>query len=329
MVSRHALVTGATGGLGRALVGELIAQGYQVTATGRDARIGVALGTRFIAADLVTDPIEPLIEGVDTVFHLAALSSPWGSAEAFRRINIDATERLLRAARGAGCGAFVYASTPSIYAECRDRIGLTEDSPVAARFANDYAATKYAAERLVLATDTPAFRTVALRPRAIVGPHDNVLLPRLMRAATRGRFPLPGGGRALIEPTDVRDATLAFVAAARWRDRAGGHAINISGGDPRPLRQLLDLLFARMDAGVRYTNVPTGLALAMAGAMERVATLLPSRPEPPATRYTIMTLAYSQTLCLDRANTLLDWTPRHNVEAMVDHALKPRESSDA
>lgn len=329
MVSRHALVTGATGGLGRALVGELLGQGYRVTATGRDARIGAALGTRFVAADLVTDPIEPLVKGVDAVFHLAALSSPWGTAETFRQINVDATERLLRASRNAGCSAFVYASTPSIYAERRDRIGLTEDSPVAARFANDYTATKYAAENLVLAADTPAFRTVSLRPRAIVGPHDNVLLPRLMRAARRGRFPLPGGGHALIEPTDIRDAALAFAAADRRRDRAGGHAINISGGDPRPLRQLLDLLFARMGADVRYIAVPAGLALAVAGAMERVAALLPGRPEPPATRYTIMTLAYSQTLCLDRANTLLDWSPRHNVEAMVDHALRPRESCDA
>ncbi|MGY4398361.1 nucleoside-diphosphate-sugar epimerase [Sphingomonas sp. UYAg733] len=328
-MSRHALVTGATGGLGRALVGELVAQGYRVTATGRDARIGAELGARFIGADIVTDPIEPLVEHVDTVFHLAALSSPWGSADAFRRINVDATERLLRASRDAGCGAFVYASTPSIYTECRDRIGLTEDSPVAARFANDYAATKYAAERLVLAADAPGFRTMALRPRAIIGPHDTVLLPRLLRAAARGRFPLPRGGQALIEPTDVRDAVSAFVAADRWCYRAGGHAINIAGGDPRPLRQLLDLLFARMGAGVRYTSVSTGLALAVATAMERVAMLLPGRPEPPATRYTIMALAYSQTMGLDRAKMLLDWTPRHNVEAMVDHALKPRESCDA
>ncbi|WP_252493539.1 NAD-dependent epimerase/dehydratase family protein, partial [Escherichia coli] len=63
----------------------------------------------------------------------------------------------------------VYASTPSIYAAPRARIGLTEDSPVGSRFANAYAATKYAAERLTLEADTPGFRTVAIRPRAIVG----------------------------------------------------------------------------------------------------------------------------------------------------------------
>ncbi|MBB4841265.1 nucleoside-diphosphate-sugar epimerase [Sphingomonas kyeonggiensis] len=320
-MTRHALVTGATGGLGRELVGQLRAVGYQVRATGRDRAIGARLGAEFLPADLVTDPLEPLLGGVDVVFHLAALSSPWGSRAAFEAINITATRRLADAARAVGCEGLVYASTPSIYAEPRDRIGLTEDSPVGPRFANDYAATKYAAERLVLAADAPGFRSVAIRPRAIVGPHDTVLLPRILRAGRRGRFPLPGGGRALIEPTDVRDAAAAFVAADRRLAAAGGQAINISGGDPRPVRELLGQLFARIGSAPRLVTVPTGLAMTMAGAMERVAALLPGRPEPPVTRYSVMTFGFSQTMQLDRARDLLDWVPRHGIEAMIAHAL--------
>lgn len=323
-MSRSALVTGATGGLGRELVSQLRAQGYRVRATGRDAAIGARLGVEFVAADLTADPLAPLVAGMDTVFHLAALSSPWGSRAAFRAINVTATERLLEAARGAGCGAMIHASTPSIYAEPRDRIGLTEDSPVGPRFANAYAATKYAAERLVLAADAPGFRTVAIRPRAIVGPNDSVLLPRILRAAGRGRFPLPGGGQALIEPTDVRDAAAAFLAADRRLAAAGGRAINISGGDPRPVRTLLGLLFDRIGAAPRFVAVPAGLAMALAGAMERTAALLPGRPEPPVTRYSVMTFAFSQTMRLDRARDLLDWVPRHDVQAMIAHALPER-----
>lgn len=320
-MSRRALVTGATGGLGRELTRQLLAAGYRVRATGRNAAIGAELGTEFVPADLTRDPLEPLVADVDSVFHLAALSSPWGSRAAFQAINVTATERLLDAARRAGCSGLVYASTPSIYAEPRDRIGLTEDSPAGPRFANAYATTKYAAERLVLAADAPGFRTVAIRPRAIVGPHDEVLLPRILRAARRGRFPLPGGGGALIEPTDVRDAAAAFVAADRHLDAAGGQAINISGGDPRPVRALLDQLFARIGHAPRLTTVPTPLAMTVAGAMERVAALLPGRPEPPVTRYSVMTFGFSQTMRLDRARDLLGWTPRYHVEEMIAHAL--------
>jgi nucleoside-diphosphate-sugar epimerase len=288
-VSRRALVTGATGGLGRELAAQLLAAGYRVRATGRDRAIGALLGTEFVTADLTRDPLQPLVAGMDVVFHLAALSSPWGSRAAFRAINVDATQRLLDAARVAGCGGLIHASTPSIYAEPRDRIGLTEDSAVGPRFANDYAATKYAAERLVLAADAPGFRTVALRPRAIVGPNDNVLLPRILR-----------------------DRHLAV---------AGRRAINISGGDPRPVRELLGALFTRIGQSPRFVAVPTSLAMTVAGAMEQVAALLPGRPEPPVTRYGVMTFGFSQTMCLDRARELLDWAPRHRVEDMVAHAL--------
>jgi 2-alkyl-3-oxoalkanoate reductase len=320
-VSRHALVTGATGGLGREVVSQLLMAGYRVTATGRDSAIGAALGTRFVAADLVGHPLDALVTNVDVVFHLAALSSPWGRFEDYHRINVEVTVRLLQAARAAGAAAFVYASTPSIYAEARDRIGLTEASSIAVRFANAYAATKYAGECATLACDTEGFRTIAIRPRAIVGPHDTVLLPRLMKAAARRRFPLPGGGHALIEPTDVRDAAAAFLAADSCRARAGGLAVNISGGDPRTLKSLLEIIFAQTEQGVRFASVPVGLAMAGAGVMEAIAALLPHRPEPPATRYMIKTLAFSQTMRLDRAKALLDWTPRHNVEAMVANAL--------
>jgi 2-alkyl-3-oxoalkanoate reductase len=320
-VSRHALVTGATGGLGREVVRQLLEVNYRVTATGRDARIGARLGTPFIAADLVRTPLADMVADVDVVFHLAALSSPWGRYEDFRCINVDVTEKLLTAARAASATSFVYASTPSIYAEARDRIGLTEASPVAAAFANAYAETKYAGECAVLAADSDGFRTIAIRPRAIVGPHDTVLLPRLMRTAKRRRFPLPGGGHALIEPTDVRDAAAAFVAADIWRERAGGQAINISGGDPRPFRELLGIIFEHTKQPVRYMSVPVGLAMTVAGVMEGVAAMLPQRPEPPATRYMVKTLAFSQTMRLDLAKRLLDWAPRHNVEAMVAHAL--------
>jgi nucleoside-diphosphate-sugar epimerase len=321
---RRALVTGATGGLGRTLVPMLVQAGYDVTATGRNAEVGSELaagGARFVAADLLGGAPHSLVRQQDVVFHLAALSSPWGRPADFAAINVRATQALLDAARDSGCGAFVYASTPSIYASPQDRLGLIETSAVAHPFANDYAATKYAAEQLVLAAHSPAFQTVALRPRAIVGPHDTVLLPRLLRAARRGRMPLPNGGRALIELTDVRDAAAAFLAADRHLPQAAGHALNISGGQPRRLDDLLRRIFARRGMSVRLVPVPARPALTVARMMELVCAALPGRPEPPATRYTVMSLAYSQTFNLSAAHELLGWAPRFSPEEAIDAAL--------
>ncbi|UVO50007.1 NAD-dependent epimerase/dehydratase family protein [Sphingomonas sp. SUN019] len=311
-MTRLALVTGATGGLGRTLVPTLVAAGWQVRATGRRTGDGI------IPLDL-TQPIPAtLADGVDVVFHLAALSSPWGRPRDFAAINMDATARLLEAAARAGCRRLVHVSTPSIYAEARERLDLTERSPPAARFASAYASTKWQGERLVLAADSPAMRTIVLRPRAIVGPHDAVLLPRLMRAIRQGRVPLPGGGAALVELTDARDIATALIAAADAE--VGGAAFNISGGQPRSVRWIVTRITARLGLTPRIANLPRPLAMAGAGALEAIGRI--TSREPLITRYGVMTLGWSQTFDLSAARDRLGWTPRISPEDAIDHALE-------
>lgn len=326
-MTRHALVTGATGGLGRTLVPALLASGYRVRATGRDARIGEALATQgadFITCDLTSDPLTGLVAGADTVFHLAALSSPWGRRAEFEAINVTATARLLEAAKAAGVTQFVHASTPSIYAEPRDRLNLTEEDAPAHPFANAYAATKYAAERCVIAANGTDMTTMAIRPRAIVGPDDSVLLPRLLRAARSGRIRLPGGGKALIELTDVRDVAAAFIAADCAGPVAAGQVFNISGGTPRTLSSILQTIFAVLDRPVRIGSVSPATAMALARMAEVIARRWPGMPEPPLTRYTVMTLAWSQTFDLSKAKDLLHWSPSITPEDAITHALAQR-----
>jgi len=315
-VARRALVTGATGGLGLGLVPALLAEGYRVRATGRDPVVLErlkAMGAETAAADL-TDraTAATLCADVDVVFHAAALSSPWGPDAAFERINIEATRRLLSAARGAGCDAFIFVSSPSIYAAPRNRLNLTESSAPWEPPMNAYARTKLVAERLVLGANGPTIRTVAIRPRAVVGPDDKVLLPRLLRVARRGRFPLLNDGKALVELTDVRDAVDALILADRHRVAAGGQAINISGGRPVAIRDLVAALGAVLGHEIRFRPVPVGLAMKAAGAMEAVCRVLPGRPEPPVTRYSLAMLAFSQTFDLSLARSLLGYEPRHD-----------------
>ncbi|MGF7148686.1 nucleoside-diphosphate-sugar epimerase [Sphingomonas zeicaulis] len=316
---RHALVTGATGGLGLTLVPTLLAAGYRVRATGRSAAVLdrlAAMGAEPRPADL-TDPqaLPALCAGVNVVFHAAALSSPWGPFETFERINVTATRQLLAAANGAGCDGFIFVSSPSIYAAPRDRVALTEDSPPEAPAMNAYAATKLAAERLVLAADGPRMKTVAIRPRAVMGPDDSVLLPRLLRIVRRGRFPLINGGQALVELTDVRDACRALLLADEHRAAAAGQAVNISGGRPVTIRKLVEALGEVAGRPIRFKPVSVGAVMRIAGLLETAYGLVPGRPEPPVTRYGVATLAFSQTFDLSRARSLLGYEPHHDAVA--------------
>ncbi|MDB5438811.1 MAG: hypothetical protein JWM33_1238 [Caulobacteraceae bacterium] len=322
----QALVTGATGGLGRALTETLLLRGWRVSATGRDLKVGAeleAMGAKFAPGDFADWPrsLEGLIPQGGAVIHAAALSSPWGSAQAFEDANLHATRNLLLAAQSGGASSLVFVSTPSIYAEARDRLGLTEDSPLAARFVNHYARTKYLAERAVLAANQPGLSTLVVRPRALVGRHDRVLLPRLLRVARTGVFPLFRGGRALIELTDVRDAAEGIAIAAERAESLGGRTFNLSSGQPRPLIELLDLVFAAKGLSPRLIPLPYTPAAAGAGLSEVICACLPGRPEPRTTRYALTTLAFSQTFDLSAARGALAWAPARSPADAINWAL--------
>lgn len=330
MVGGRVLVTGATGGLGLILVEALLAAGRDVIATGRDPARGTVQarrGARFIPADLTHEVPAALFDGVGTVFHLAARSSPWGRRADFVTANQAVTLRLLEAARRAGCRRFLFASTPSIYTKAADQLGITEASPLPAQLVNDYARTKLAAEEAVLAASAPGFATASLRPRAVIGPYDTVLLPRLLRAIQTGMMPLPGYGRARIEPTDARDVSAAFLAAEVVAESVSGQAFNISGGQPVALGQLARHAFSRLERQVHMLPLPAPLVLGLAHLVEAGARLRPGAKEPALTAYAAKALGWSQTFDLTAARTKLDWQPQYSPFAAIDWALEAR--SDA
>ncbi|ESQ78356.1 hypothetical protein AEYBE204_14385 [Asticcacaulis sp. YBE204] len=296
-----------------AVVEALRAQGYRVRATGRDMARGArleTLGAEFIAADLCAPGVgQVLVAGMDSVIHTAALSSPWGAKAAFRAINVEATEALLQAAKSEKCQRFVFVSSPSVYARAVDQPDLKESDPVTQRPLNAYAATKIEAERRVAVFAGPDMACVSIRPRAIIGPDDTVLLPRVIRLLRKGRFPLLRGGKVLIELTDVRDVAQALVLAEQRAPLLNGEVVNISGGKALPVRNMIERFSKALNLPVRFVPVPYGpLSVAVAG-MEAMCRILPGQPEPPLTVYGLTTLAFSQTFDLSLARERLGYKP--------------------
>ncbi|WP_447762941.1 NAD-dependent epimerase/dehydratase family protein [Sphingopyxis panaciterrae] len=316
MTARRILVTGATGGLGVTLVRAARARGHQVVAVGRSAdkaALFQQLGARFVQADLVetADP-GPLVAGMDSVIHAAALSASWGPKAAFVDANVTATERLLRAARAAGCRRFIFISSPSIFASFRHRENIGIDAAPADPSLNHYARTKHISEQLVLAADSAEMACCAIRPRALVGPGDRVILPKLAALAARRRMPLPGGGHALVEFTDLRDAAEAILLAEERAPDIGGIAINISGGQPVAVRDVAQRLAAALGTRPTLIDLPVPVARGLAMAAEGLARLTRSAEEPVLTRHTLATLAFSQSFDMAPAERLLGFRPRHD-----------------
>jgi 2-alkyl-3-oxoalkanoate reductase len=315
-VSRPTLVTGASGGLGIALVDALSAAGRDVVAVGRRTPSDPRLqrpGIDYRQINLTDHAdVERLVpEGVGTVFHCAALSAPWGRRADFRSANVEVTRNLLAVAAARAADAFIHVSSPSIYAAMHDRPGITEEDAPADPPLNDYARTKLDAERLVL-RNHGSMSTVVVRPRAIVGPDDAVVLPRLTALVRSGRIPLLRGGRALVEFTDVRDVVSALLAAERHAGDARGQAINISGGQPVTVRNAAMRLADALGVEARTVDLPLPAARAVAALVEALWPRGAGTREPRLTRYALATLAYTQTFDLSRARALLGWSSRHD-----------------
>ena len=326
MSARRVLITGATGGLGMALVREACAHGLNVRATGRSTDAGEALqeiGAEFIPLDLESRDADlgALLTGCGSVIHAAALSASWGQRAAFESANVHMTRRLLDAALSRNVRRFVFVSSPSIFAQFEDRIGIADNAKPNPRPLNHYAATKLVAERLVLNAPSAAMSCCAIRPRALVGDGDRVILPKLAELASRTKMPLPRGGTAKIELTDLRDAAWAICEAEERAADLSGRAINISGGQPHTVRDVAEQLAKTLGKTPRLVPVPIAAAHILANLLEGIAKLRGSQNEPLLTRYTLATLAYSQTFDLTQAEHLLGYTPRHDALAtLLDQA---------
>ncbi len=298
------LVTGATGFLGGAVVRRLHAEGRNVIATGRNTEKGTVLeaeGIPFVRADLA----DSAPQGYDIVIHSAALAAPWGPPSAFEAANITATANLLQR----GAERFIHISTPSIYFANDSRLDVREDDPLPQIPVNDYARTKLAAEKLVRGSDLPF---IILRPRAIYGPGDNAILPRIIAGLERGRLPVIGDGTNIGDFTYVDNVVAAVVACLDAPESALGRAYNITNGDPQPLWPMLSEIAVRLGLKPPTRQISVGAAMTIAGAMEAVFKRLPGRPEPPLTRYGVGVLSQSQTLNIEAARAGLGYRPKYS-----------------
>lgn len=304
------LVTGATGFLGGHVVRDLQDHGFEVFAAGRNAvRLGELVDDRYrVPGDLASLRSREL--PVDAVIHCAALSTPWGPWADFREANVVGTAHVADFARRNGVRRVVHVSSPSVYAAARDRVGILEDDVDTGNRLNGYIRSKIAAEGLLQEARRRGAlpELVIVRPRGLIGVGDPSLVPRLLDVHARIGVPLLGGGANLIDITAVQNVAAALRLALSAGDAEGG-VYNITNGEPRPFRDLLERLLTLMGEQPRFRSANRRVAWAVAASLEGLCRALPGRPEPPLTRYTLSTIAYSQTLDISRAVRDLGYAP--------------------
>jgi nucleoside-diphosphate-sugar epimerase len=299
------LLTGSNGFLGSHLAAELTRRGHQVVGLGR--RPGPSGEAAEYRRTDLTDPgsVAALrVAPVDLVIHNAALAAPWAPAARYLAANVGATSNMLDWARNHGAPRFLFVSSTAVLYQARDQFDLGPDDPIPApeHQLSDYARTKAAAEELV--AGYPGDWAI-LRPRAVFGPGDRVLLPRLLAAAQRGRLPRftrPGGAPVRTELTPV-ETVVGYLARAAETEVRGRW--QVSSGEPVELDQVLDRVLAVLGHPARTRRLSVRAAWPLAGALETWAKFVPPHSEPLITRFGVSMFAHSRTFDVSRTVTEL------------------------
>ena len=320
---KKVLVTGATGFLGKYVVEELVEHGYQVRAFGRNRAIGQSLvnaSVTFIQGDLTNqEDLTKACQKMDMVVHAGALSTVWGPWEDFYQTNVLGTKYILETCREAKIERLVYVSSPSIYAAPRDQLDIKEsDAPQENRL-NNYIRSKLASEKLF--KDYPDVSSVILRPRGLFGIGDTSILPRVLNLSQKIGIPLIGDGRQLMDMTCVENVALA-IRLALETPQAAGEVYNITNGEPRAFRNLIEETLRGLGYPIRYRKIPAPLVCAISSSLEFIYKSLKLKGEPALTRYTYYLLRYSQTLDISKAERDLGYRPKITISEGIEQYVQ-------
>lgn len=255
-MSRRVVVTGAAGFIGSHLCEALISAGDEVVGIDtltdyydparkrENLAPSLRAGLVLHEVDLCDHPLEPLLDGAEVVFHLAAQPGVRGSFgagfAAYADRNLLATQRVLEASLATSVGRFVFASSSSVYGNAGGR-AIRETHPHAP--ASPYGLTKAACENLIdVYRRCDGISATSLRYFTVFGPRQRpeMAFALFIDRILEGRpIPIFGDGRQSRDFTYVADVVRATIAAG---ERGDQHAYNIAGGGTTTLLDALEII---------------------------------------------------------------------------------------
>jgi len=252
--ARRVMVTGGAGFVGRYVVRELLRRGHTPVCLVRDAgrllahvpgpaqlRVEVVTGSLFDA-----DAVARAVEGADAVIHLVGIILE-SLRQTFRKVHVEGTRAVVRAAQQAGAGRFIHMSA----------LGTRPDAVA------PYHKTKYDAEQIVRGS---GLEWTIFRPSIIHGPDGEFM--RLMKAFVRPRpwhgpilaMPYFGSGEGKLQPVSVRDVAHVFVAALHTPESIG-KTYSLGGPEVYSWKELYALCAQAIRGSVkRQMSVPIPVA---------------------------------------------------------------------
>jgi nucleoside-diphosphate-sugar epimerase len=211
-------VSGGTGYIGSQLIKKLLQTDHEVVALYRGIKPAIVHPhLQWVNASL-SDPqsLMVVLKGCKGVYHSAALAAMWHPVkEAFFEVNVKGTRYLIDAAKQSGVENFVFTSSAVVMSPSVSS-PIIESDPLLEPLDEEYAVTKYLAERMVMDAAEPGFKTVVVNPPRVYGPSDAGFsaVNNLARNYIRNTFYFkPGDGSYIGNYVYIDDVVNGHIAA--------------------------------------------------------------------------------------------------------------------
>jgi len=292
---KKALVTGGAGFIGSHLTEDLVAKGCRVTvldnfSSGRRTNLNrVADDIDLIEGDIRDlQAVERAAQGCEVIFHLAAVVSvpqtvaqPLDSA----MVNGQGTLHVLEAARSAGSGSVVLASSSAVYG---DDPGLPKRENMIPKPPSPYAVQKITGEYYArVYHELYGIDTASLRFFNVFGPRQDPSSPYsgvisifMSKAVARTGPIIYGDGTQSRDFVYVSDVVRALIGAAATK-AAAGRSINVGTGTSIDINRLWRTIagMAGLSIVPRYDPPRAGDIIASVAAVDTAESLLGFKAE--------------------------------------------------
>ncbi|GAA6619334.1 NAD-dependent epimerase/dehydratase family protein [Scytonema sp. NUACC26] len=311
-MTKTLLITGISGFIGLRAAELAIAQGIKVCGL-QDAsdktKKAQNLGVKVTYGN-ITDPAiaQTACQGVDVVLHTAELSKEGGALDQFRKINVDGTINMAKAAKSAGVKTFIHLSSVLVYGfNYPDRIA--EDGPLCGEN-NPYCETKIEAEKALLELNEPEnFGVIVIRPGDVYGPGSIPWIVRPLLMMRQRLFAYANDGRGVINHVYIDNLIDAIFLAIQ--KETYGEIFNVTDGEETSWKdyftQLADVAGLPAPFSLPKDELKLFLKLRYQGQklFRKQADILPE-----AVDFMTRPHAYS----IDKAQKLLSYKPIINLE---------------
>lgn len=256
----NVLVTGATGFIGRHLIGRLANENVCVRALAlpeEDTSALNCLGVEIVRGDVLDyQSLQRAASNCQVIFHLAARTEASGpSRKDFEEVNVQGTANVARAALSTGTGRIVFCSSGALYGrDIRNRTINEETIPVPD---SPYGQSKFAAEQVLLSHhQRDGLPVVLARISAVLGPGAMSWL-NLFKTIAAGRFRLIGDGCNHHHVADIADIVEGLILGGSVTGIEGRTYI-LAGAESVRLRDLVQTIVEAVGAPGLPADLPAG-----------------------------------------------------------------------